>query len=63
MLTLQDLLGQEKGNEAVEQISRNLGANHTSVNSAIQMALPVILGGLARNASDPEGAQNLNSAI
>lgn len=63
MLTLQDLLGQEKGNEAVEQISRNLGANHTSVNSAIQMALPVILGGLARNASDPQGAQNLNTAI
>ncbi|HSK71665.1 MAG TPA: DUF937 domain-containing protein [Pyrinomonadaceae bacterium] len=63
MLTLQDLLGQEKGNEAVEQLSRNLGANQTSVNSAIQMALPVILGGLARNASDPQGAQSLNSAI
>ena len=63
MLTLQDLLGQEKGNEAVEQLSQNLGANQTSVNSAIQMALPMILGGLARNASDPQEAQNLNNAI
>lgn len=63
MFTLQDLLGQEKGNEAVEQLSQKLGANHTSVNSAIQMALPMILSGLARNASDKQGAQNLNQAL
>lgn len=63
MFTLQDLLGQEQGNEAVDQLSQKLGANHTTVNSAIQMALPMMLGGLARNASDPQGAQNLNKAI
>lgn len=63
MFSLQDLLGQEQGNEAIEKISQNLGANHTTVNSAIQMALPVILSGLARNANDPQGAQNLNQAL
>ena len=63
MFSLEDLLGKEKGTQAVEQISRNIGANQTTVNSAIQMALPVILSGLARNASDPQGAQNLNSAL
>lgn len=63
MFTLQDLIGQEQGNEAVDQISQRLGANHTTVNSAIQMALPMILSGLARNASDSQGAQRLNQAI
>ena len=63
MFSLQDLLGQDKGNQAVEQLSQNLGANQTSINSAIQMALPMILSGLARNASEPQGAQSLNKAL
>lgn len=63
MFTLQDLIGQEQGNEAVDRISQRLGANHMTVNSAIQMALPMILSGLARNASEPQGAQNLTQAI
>jgi len=63
MFSLQDLLGQEQGGQAVEQISQNVGAEPSAVNSAIQMALPAILGGLARNASNPEGAQSLNNTL
>ena len=63
MFSLQDLLGQEQGNEAVEKLSQSIGANQTSVNSAIQMALPMILSSLARNANEPQGAQNLNQAL
>jgi hypothetical protein len=63
MFSLQDLLGQQQGSEAVEQISQNVGAEPSAVNSAIQMALPAILGGLANNAANPEGAQNLNNAL
>jgi hypothetical protein len=63
MFSLQDLLGQQQGGEAVEQISQNVGAEPSAVNSAIQMALPAILGGLANNASNPEGAQSLNNAL
>lgn len=63
MFSLQDLLGQEQGNQAVEQISQNIGSNHTAVNSAIQMALPLLLSGLAKNASTPQGAESLNGAI
>ena len=33
------------------------------VNTAIQAALPSILGGLANNASTPEGAQSLDTAL
>lgn len=63
MFSLEDLLGQQKGNEAVEQISQNLGANSSVVNSAIRIALPAIIGGLAKNAQSPQGAQNLDNAL
>jgi hypothetical protein len=33
------------------------------VNSAIQMALPMLLNGLANNASTPQGAESLNTAL
>ncbi|MFM9903905.1 MAG: DUF937 domain-containing protein [Pyrinomonadaceae bacterium] len=63
MFSLQDLLGQEQGNQAVDQISQNVGADSSMVNTAIQMALPALISGLANNASTPEGAQNLNNAL
>lgn len=63
MFSLQDLLGQQQGTDAVEQISNKVGADQSSVNSAIQMALPAILGGLANNAATPQGAQSLNNAL
>lgn len=63
MFSLQDLLGQQQGSQAIDRISQNLGADNSAVNSAIQMALPVILSGLARNAQQPQGAQSLNSAL
>ncbi len=63
MFSLQDLLGQEQGTQAVDQISQNVGADSSLVNSAIQMALPSLLGGLANNASTPEGAESLNNTL
>lgn len=63
MFSLQNLLGQQQGNEAVEQISQNVGAEPSAVNTAIQAALPMILGGLANNASTPQGAESLNNAL
>ena len=63
MFSLEDLLGQQQGNQAVEQISQNVGAEPSAVNSAIQAALPMILGSLANNASDPRGAESLNQAL
>ncbi|MEO5858946.1 MAG: DUF937 domain-containing protein [Pyrinomonadaceae bacterium] len=63
MFSLQDLLGQQQGNEAVEQISGQVGAEPSLVNTAIQAALPAILGGLANNASTPQGAQSLDAAL
>jgi hypothetical protein len=63
MFSLQDLLGPQQGEEAVQQISQNVGAEPGLVNGAIQMALPAILSGLARHASTPSGAESLNNAL
>lgn len=63
MFSLQDLLGPQQGNEALQEISNNVGAEPSAVSSAIQAALPTILGGLANNASTPQGAESLNTAL
>ncbi len=63
MFSLQDLLGQEQGTQAVDQISQNVGAEPSMVNSAIQIALPMLINGLANNASTPQGAESLNTAL
>ena len=63
MFSLQDLLGQQQGNEALQEISGQVGAEPSLVNTAIQAALPAILGGLANNASTPQGAESLDNAL
>lgn len=63
MFSLQDLLGQEQGSQALDQISQNVGGDQSAVNTAIQAALPMILSGLANNASTPQGAESLNNAL
>jgi hypothetical protein len=63
MFSLQDLLGPQQGEEAIQEISNNVGAEPSAVNSVIQAALPTILGSLANNASTPQGAESLNNAL
>ncbi len=63
MFSLEDLLGQQQGAEAVNQVSQQVGAEPSLVNTAIQMALPTILNSLANNAATPDGAQSLNNAL
>lgn len=63
MFSLQDLLGAAQGQQAVDEISQNVGAEPSMVNTAISAALPMILGGLANNASTPSGAESLNNAL
>ena len=63
MFSLQDLLGEQQGNTAVDEISRSVGADNSMVSTAIQAALPAILNGLANNAATPAGAESLNTAL
>ena len=63
MFSLEDLLGQQQGSEVVNQVSQEVNAEPSLVNTAIQMALPALINGLANNASTPQGAQSLDNAL
>lgn len=63
MFSLSDLLGQDQGNQALDQISQNVGVEPSAVSSVVQMALPALINGLANNASTPQGAESLNNAL
>ena len=58
-----DLVGQQLGGNTVGQISQQLGSDPNSTAQAIQMALPMLVGGLAHNAQQPAGAAALDSAL
>lgn len=45
------------------QLSQQIGADEATTSQAVQAALPMLLGGLARNASSPGGAVSLGNAL
>ena len=49
--------------EAARTIAQRFGISETTANTAIQMAVPLIVTALARNASQPQEAENLHQAI
>lgn len=59
---LEDLLSQ-LGPGGVSKIAGSLGSDQSATSKAIGLALPALLGGLARNASQPQGAESLASAL
>ena len=58
-----DLVTQALGSGGAAQISKQLGIDERTANSAIGGAIPVLMGALARNASSGEGAGALASAL
>lgn len=59
---LEQLTGQLSGG-AMSQIARQIGADEDATSSAIAGALPVILGGLMKNAQSSGGASALGAAL
>lgn len=47
---------------AVQRMGQQLGLDPKHTEGAIQAALPLLLGAMGRNASDPQGAQSLHRA-
>lgn len=47
----------------VESIARQLGVDPAQAGNAIQQAVPLLMGGLARNTQSPQGASALHSAL
>src|SRR6476620_296222 len=62
-MSLLDMLQQRLGTDAVQQISRQLGTDHGTTESAIAAALPMLVGALAHNAQDPSQAGALANAL
>jgi hypothetical protein len=63
MATLtRDLASQLQG-EPVQQVARQLGIDPAQASSAVSAALPLLMGALGRNASQPQGAQALFGAL
>ena len=63
MATLIDSITQQLDPGTIQQISRQLGTDERTTANAVEMALPVLVGGLARNAQQPQGAQALHGAL
>lgn len=57
-----DLMSQLQG-APLQQIAHQLGTGTEQAGSAVQAALPLLLGALGRNAASPQGAQALWSAL
>jgi len=62
-MSLLDTLNQALGDDAVSEISQRIGAQPDQTRSAIQQALPVILGAVGQEAADPSRAPGLHKAL
>ena len=63
MSGLVDLITQQLGSGALNQMSGAIGGDSESTQKAIGAALPVLVGALARNSASSEGAQSLAHAL
>jgi hypothetical protein len=63
MASMTDLMDELLQGGALDQISSRIGADPAQTRQAIQQALPMLLGGLERNAASPQGAQSLQHAL
>lgn len=64
--TMADLLGgiiSQLGSGGLSQIAGSLGVDDAKASSAVGMALPAILAGMAKNAQSPDGAASLATAL
>lgn len=63
MNAITQIVTQQLGGSAARTIAQRFGVSESTANTAIQMAVPLILTALARNASQPQEAQNLHQAV
>lgn len=62
-MNLLDLVSGPVGQQLIGGLSKQTGANDSSVSSAVSLALPFLLSQMNKNASTPEGAANLDKAL
>lgn len=62
-MALMDIVQQHLGGAEVNQISQQLGISPSMAQTAIAAAIPMLVGGMARHASQQEGADSIQQAI
>lgn len=63
MNAITQMITQQLGGSAVHTLAQKLGISETQANMAVQIGVPLIMAALARNASQPQGAESLHQAI
>jgi len=63
MNAMTQVITQHLAGGAVRTIAQRFGISETTANTAVQIAVPLMLTALARNASQPQGAESLHQAI
>lgn len=63
MSGLLDLLNSPKGKQLISGVAGQTGNSTDQIGSVLSMALPLLMGAMKKNASTPEGAQGLMSAL
>lgn len=63
MNIISEMISQRISGPIAAQLSQRLGVSESTAQTAVQLAVPVILAALARNASKPQGAQELHQAV
>lgn len=63
MTMMLDMLTSQLGTDGLRQISQQLGTDEETTGNAVSAAIPVLLGALAKNSAQPQGAQSLLGAL
>ena len=58
-----DLIKNSIGQEAVEQVAKNVGGNQEGTQRAIAAAIPMLLAALQKNTKSKSGAESLSNAL
>ncbi|HRP89117.1 MAG TPA: DUF937 domain-containing protein [Edaphocola sp.] len=62
-MNLSELLGGNVGNDIIGNIAQKFGLDQSQAASAVQAAIPMIMGGLGKNAQNEDGASSLFNAL
>ena len=63
MNAITQMITQQLAGSAVRSLSSRLGLSEGTTQQAVQIAVPLIIAALARNAAQPEGARDLHQAV
>lgn len=63
MNTISQMITQQIAGGVAAQLASRLGVSEGTARTAVQFAVPLVVAALARNAAQPQGAQDLHQAV